>query len=90
MLFRSDAAVLEYATPKRADDLYSAMLTRIEPGKSITCAAYYKLNSETLPVTLQIRDLRDSTAKALTRTLDLTGLTIESTADTEPDGSAAS
>ena len=61
-----------------------------EENKSITCAAYNKLNTETLPVTLQKRDLRDSTAKALTRTLDLTGLTIESTADTEPDGSAAS
>ena len=86
----SDADVLEYATPKQADDLYSAMLTRIQPGESITCAAYYKLNSETLPVTLQVRDLRDSTAKALTRELDITGLTVESASSTNTTGSAAS
>ncbi|MCD8355956.1 MAG: DUF5067 domain-containing protein [Clostridia bacterium] len=75
---------LAYTTPEKSDAAYSAMLTLIKPGETITCAGYYKLESTELPVYLKVHDLRDSTADALIRTFDIAGLSPE----TLPAGSA--
>lgn len=65
---------LAYATPAESDSEYSALLKRIQPGETITCAGYYKLESTELPVYLKVLDLRDSTADALIRTIDIADL----------------
>ncbi|WP_394273697.1 DUF5067 domain-containing protein [Butyricicoccus sp.] len=68
---------LAYATPAEADPEYSALLTLLAPGESIICAGYFKLSSVDLPVELEIKDLRDSSADALCVTLDITGMPME-------------
>ena len=73
---------LEYATPAEADTAYTAMLTLIQPGETIVCAGYYKLESTEIPVHLKVLDLRDSSADALVRTLDIASLAAENEKNT--------
>lgn len=68
---------LAYATPAETDPEYSALLTLLDPGESIVCAGYFKLSSTDLPIELEIKDLRDSSADALCRTLDIAGMPME-------------
>lgn len=82
---------LSYTTPAEADLAYSALLKRIQPGETTTCAGYYKLESAETPVYLKIVDLRDSSAEALTCTIDIAKLFEESTHSADvssTDGSA--
>ncbi len=68
---------LSYSTPSQNDPQYSALLTLLDPGESIVCAGYFKLSSTDLPVELEVKDLRDSSADALCRTLTIAGMPIE-------------
>lgn len=68
---------LSDVTPAESDPAYTNMLTLIQPGETITCAGYYKLISTEIPVHLKVLDLRDSSADALIRTLDIASLTTE-------------
>lgn len=73
---------LGYATPAESDPEYTAMLTLIQPGETIVCAGYYKLESTEIPVHLKVLDLRDSSADALVRTLDIASLAAENEKNT--------
>lgn len=72
----ADAESLSYASPAEPDAEYSALLTLVNPGKSITCAGYFKLTDTTQPVIVEIKDLRDSSADALYRTLDIANMAV--------------
>lgn len=74
-----DADSLSYASPADLDAEYSALLTLVNPGESITCAGYFKLIDTTHPVIVEIKDLRDSSADALYRTLDIANMEISTT-----------
>lgn len=67
---------LSYTTPAEPDLAYSATYTLVDPGESIVCAGYFKLLDTTLPVELQVKDLRDSSADALQCTLDIIDMPI--------------
>ena len=68
---------LRYTSPSEPDDAYASTLTVLDPGESIICAGYFKLISEDLPVELDIKDLRDSSADALHAAFDITSLPIQ-------------
>lgn len=69
--------ILRYTSPAEPDYEYSSMLTLLKPGQSILCAGYFKLLTTDLPVDLELKDLRDSSADALCRTLDIADMPIE-------------
>ena len=79
----ADAESLSYASPAEPDAEYSALLTLVQPGESICCAGYFKLTDTTQPVVLEIRDLRDSSAAALYRTLDIADMALSPAVSTE-------
>lgn len=72
----ADAESLSYASPAEPDAEYSALLTLVDPGESITCAGYFKLTDTSQPVLLEIKDLRDSSADALYRVMDIANMTV--------------
>ncbi len=78
-----DAESLSYASPARPDTEYSSLLTLVNPGESITCAGYFKLTDLTQPVIVEIKDLRDSSADALYRTLDIADMEISTLEETK-------
>lgn len=78
---------LQYAKPSVLDNEYTRMLTLLEPGESITCAGYFKLLDSTTPVDIKISDLRNSSAAALERTLEIAGMQMDSDEE-EGSGSA--
>lgn len=73
---------LHYTTPAERDPAYTALLTLVEPGESIVCAGYFELSDTETPVNLKVTDLRDSSAKALCRTLEIAGMEQEPYIDT--------
>lgn len=74
---RQDTETLLYTAPAQDDPQYSAMLTLMEPGESIICAGYFKLADSSQPVVLEIKDLRDSSAQTLCRTLEIGNMAAE-------------
>lgn len=76
--------MLRFSAPARDDAEYSAQLRLLDPGESIICAAYFKLLTEQLPVELEVRDLRDSSAEALSRRLEIAGMPVEDGEASEP------
>ena len=80
---------LPYAKPSVLDNEYTRMLTLIEPGESITCAAYFKLLDSTTPVDIKISDLRNSSADALERTLTIEGMEMDTEDEQEASGSGS-
>lgn len=80
---------LTYAKPSVLDNEYTRMLTLIEPGESITCAGYFKLLDSTTPVDIKVSDLRNSSAAALERTLEIDGMSMETEEEQESGSGSA-
>lgn len=73
----SPRQMLHYTAPAEPDSEYSSLLTLLSPGESIVCAGYFKLLTNDQPVDLELKDLRDSSADALCRTLDIEDMPTE-------------
>lgn len=56
---------LANTSPQSADEEYSAQLKFVQPGCSVTCAAYYLLDNTTDDVNIQVTNLLNSSDEAL-------------------------